>query len=152
MDWWVCDSLYSIFKTWNLKCEIILEVELASLADARSVGQFSDGQGTSNWCTRLDAWAQVKSALKLSGKDGKSSASHRPMKWGQDMTWNHSHKLNKMWMSGTTKFSRNCFFVDSHKKAQAFYPGTFSCWFEDQEFLANCLLEASINWTTAWVR
>ena len=35
MDWTVHDSLYAKFKTWKLKCENILEAELASLPDSR---------------------------------------------------------------------------------------------------------------------
>ena len=35
MDWSMNDSLYSRFKTLKLKCENVLEVELASMPDTR---------------------------------------------------------------------------------------------------------------------
>ena len=44
MDWSVNESLYSRFMTWKLKCENILEVELASLPNEESAGQFLDGK------------------------------------------------------------------------------------------------------------
>ena len=35
MDWTVIDGLYHRFLTWKLKCEHILDCELASLSESR---------------------------------------------------------------------------------------------------------------------
>ena len=44
MDWMVNDGLYHLFRTWKLKCENILECELATLSKSRQ-------------CKKLISWS-----------------------------------------------------------------------------------------------
>ena len=83
MDWTVDNSLYARFQTWKLKCENILEAELANFPGARF---FLDGQVSKALrCTKLGAWSTVKILLPTCGLNRRISATHKLMDSELDM-------------------------------------------------------------------
>ena len=86
MDWTVNDSLYHRFLKWKLKCENILDCELAMLPESKKCkkviawsGDFGVDQYVS-WCLPTEDYA-----WKLFGPSMKIFARHSPMK--PDLTY-----------------------------------------------------------------
>ena len=72
MDWTVNDRLYHRFLKWRLKCEKILECELAALPECQKCKKVVAWRGTLGWtsmcpgaCSRkTSTWIQFGNALK----------------------------------------------------------------------------------------
>ena len=64
MDWSMDDGLYSRFQDWKLECELILDGELAEIAESRKVNTLIRWAG-SYGLKQLKVWQKDKTALSL---------------------------------------------------------------------------------------
>ena len=67
MDWTVNDSLYYRFLKWKIKCENILECELAILSEARKckkVVAWSGDFGIDQYVSNIGAYPKMNYALR----------------------------------------------------------------------------------------
>ena len=81
MDWTVSNALYHRFPKWNLKCENILECELAALPECqkcKKVIAWSDNFGMDQYVS----WGLSEEEMNLDtiGRGSKIFASHNPIR------------------------------------------------------------------------
>ena len=107
VDWTVNDGLYHRFLKWKLKCENILDCELAMLPECKKVISLCGDFG-------MDQHVWIPS-----GPHMKSFASYKPMKWKQDVTCLEAftRAINQQ-MSGTILYKLRCVLLNIHKKLQ----------------------------------
>ena len=128
MDWTVNDSLYLRFPKWKLKCENILDCELAMLPESKKCkkviawsGDFGMDQYVS-WCLPTE-----DPSLEVIWAKYEDFASHRPIKLGSDLTyWQASDKAIGQLMSGTMLFKLKCLLPNTHQKLQVSCTEIFS--------------------------
>ena len=65
MDWTVVDSLYHGFLKWRLKCENILDCELAMLPEFKKHKKVKDGMEILEWINMCHVFAHRRPQLGI---------------------------------------------------------------------------------------
>ena len=87
MDWTVDDALHSRFIGWRIKCENILDCQLAILQENTKCEQVIQWSGAAGLDMYI-SWnlPKKKSHCRPYGQDSMIFASHNPMQFMQDLT------------------------------------------------------------------
>ena len=125
--WLVCGWLF-ILTIQDLEIEMFKHPRSITCQMKESARHFLDGQvNKARNVPSLVLGSKIRFQLRLCVLNGKSSASYKEMNLGKGMTsWNPSHKLGQVWMSGITRFRSNWLYVDTNKKPQISYQRTYS--------------------------
>ena len=118
MDWTVNDGLFHRFLKWKLKCENILDCELAMFSESKKCkpfiawgGNFGMDQYVS-WCLPTD-----ELSLDTIWSKYEDFANLKQMKLEQDLTClQHSTRVTDLLMSGIMQYKLKCVLLNTHKK------------------------------------
>ena len=128
MDWTVNDSLYHCFLKWKLKCENILECELAALPEPQQCKKLIAWSGD----FRMDqymSWGLTKDELELEKiwswfeEFCKPQSKEVPARFDLLTSF---HQGSKVWMDGTTVYKARSIWQNTHLRLPKSCIGTSS--------------------------
>ena len=141
MDWTVSDDLYHRFLTWHLKCDNILEYELAMLPEKRQCKKVMHGpvcflKLVHGW---INGWYHLGEILRIL---------QAPIKWSKGQIWLAyklpARKQVSWWM---VQCSKDPGYLAKYpqKWPRSFTGTSFGFFLKDEEFVSKTINDSNID-------
>ena len=138
MDWMVNDGLYHLFRKWKLKCENILECELATLSERRQCKKLISWSGDDGMDLAV-SWGLTDGDLTLETLWNKPQSNEVQARFDLLTTFRQGDKSVDEWFNAVQTQINLCNYPS--ETASILQPDIFWFYLRNEEFVSKTLNE-----------